>query len=150
MNDTHHETLPPPSWMLWIWLASWPVAGAIGGWAGDDFLGWGNFLAALGGGIVVASFATATSWFRFPVRNEDGSYYLRSLLAVVVAFGGIGGIFVGLTFWLMACIAAALTMQLPSDWGDGMAIRAVLGGILGGFVAGLAAWRMKNRPSESH
>src|SRR5262245_51755522 len=125
MSETHENSpqeVPsngatrPALLPLVIWFALLPVAGAYGGWLGHDFVGWQNFALALGVGVAGTMMSVAISWLQNPVLHEDGSYVLRSLLAVVVAYGVVGGLFVGLILWLVAAVLGGIGARLPSSW----------------------------------
>ncbi len=134
----------PVPWPRIPWILLYPVAGAYGGWQGVEFLTWLNFFFAICVGIAVDSIAVAISWLRFPARNEDGSLHFRSLYAVVVTMGIVGGTFFGLIIWLLALVASNLAAKLPNDW-NGEFVRTCVGGILGVVVALSAVWQMKRQ-----
>jgi hypothetical protein len=148
MNDSNDRTRAETAcWRflaLWIWLPIYAIAAAIGGYWGDDFLSWSNLLW-LGVGVVATTISVAVSWLRFPVRNEDGSLHLRSLLEVACTFGVFTGVFVGSTYWLVALVASEFAAQLLRDW-SAMA-RASISAILGAAFAGFIGWSMR-KPKE--
>ncbi len=140
------ETDPPrPTLLLVACLCgSQAIAGAFGGWEGDSVVSWPAFLICIGLGVVILSGYQLVAWCRNPGRYEDGSLHFRSLQAVVISVGILGGALWGLLLWGLAWFVWNVLSRIALAEAD-VAIRAGVGAIIGGGIGALVAWYMLRR-----
>ena len=94
-----------------IWAIVWVAAGLLGGWLGSDafsFHGWALVALAMVGTL---SLREALRWRQ--LGHRDGAFRWRSLVAMVVSFGVVGGLLLSLLVWLMAIAFGSMLARLP-------------------------------------
>ena len=146
MDDSAGPRGPPvPSWAT---VTIFGLLGVYGGWWGEGFFAWipaGGLIAASAIGWSLALFS---DWLRRSI--QVGAFPVRGLLAVLIAFGVIGGTLVGLLLWLPAALIAGLVKGIADDtWRTAAGAGA---GAIFGIVCSWAAYRQRKsepRPSGS-
>jgi len=128
-----------------LWLFMGGVAGAVAGWFGASYLGLSSLLVCILGGVCLATGYQAVRWLCNPGRREDGSLHLRSLAAVMVSSGMLGGAFLGLGGWSLGVLLYGPVTDLSRGWA-GEWTRAALGCVVGALVGWLAGRFFGRRP----
>src|SRR5262245_46296264 len=143
----------PPRMFVLCWASSIVLGGAYGGWQGDAFVGFHSALACAAAGVILSSGYQLLAWCRNPGRYEDGRLHFRSLLALVVSLGILGGLLLGVVLWLTGLVvsvavariaAAGIPMLLPPGWAD-ETMRTLMGAVGGILIAAITAWGMLYR-----
>ena len=125
----------PPMLPTWIWAIQWVTAGGIGGWLGPEtlsWLGWGLVAAMMVGTL---SLSEALRWRK--LGRRDGSYSPRSLLAMVVSFGLLGGLLLSALVWLVAGVLGNLVARVPGV-GEEAWLRCLAGAGAGAALCALS------------
>ena len=118
---------------LGAWVTVFGLVGAYAGWWGEGFFAWipaGGLVAA---NIIGWSSALFIDWLRRSL--QIGVFPMRGLLGVVVAFGIVGGVLVGLMLWLPAALSAAIVKGIDDD-----AFRTAAGAGLGIVLGAICSW----------
>jgi hypothetical protein len=128
-----------------IWAIQWVAAGPLGGWLGSDafsFHGWALVALVMVGTL---SLREALRWWQ--LGRRDGDFRWRSLLAMVVSIGVVGGLLLSLLVWLLAIAFGSVLARLPGV-GEEAWLRCLAGA---GVVAPLfgLSWVLAQRQQSS-
>jgi hypothetical protein len=124
--DASQERVSIP---LPVWFAFCTSVGLIAGYMGEEVYSLRGVCIILLVGVVLLSICEVRRWLR--LARKDGNYGLRSLLAMVVSLGGIGGAWFGFLFWLFALLVSWILGRVPGIAGNQLS-RSILGFVLGG------------------
>jgi hypothetical protein len=94
-----------------MWDLVWIVAGVTGGLLGRDVAswhGWGLVALVMVGTL---SLSAMVRWWR--LGRGDGSYRPRSLPAMVVSFGVLGGLLLSVVGWPVAVAFGTVLSRVP-------------------------------------
>jgi hypothetical protein len=94
-----------------IWSLVWIVAGVIGGLLGREvvsWLGWG--LVAL---VMIGTLSLSATMRWWTLGRRDGTYSPRSLVAMVVSFGVLGGLLLSVVGWPVAVAFGTALSRVP-------------------------------------
>jgi hypothetical protein len=128
-----------------IWAIQWVAAGLLGGWLGSDafsFHGWALVALVMVGTL---SLREALRWWQLGRRDRD--FRWRSLVAMVVSIGVVGGLLLSLLVWFMALVFGSVLARLPGV-GEEAWLRCLAGA---GVVAPLfgLSWVLAQRQQSS-
>jgi hypothetical protein len=127
---------PIPRWAL---ITIFGLVGAYAGWWGEGFFAWTPAGGLIAANVVGWSVGLFVDWLRRALRL--GAFPIRGLLAVVVVFGIVGGVFVGVVLWLSASIAATIVRRIEDD-----GLRTVAGAGAGVILGAICWWAASRRP----
>jgi hypothetical protein len=128
-----------------IWAIQWVAAGPLGGWLGSDafsFHGWALVALVMVGTL---SLREALRWWQ--LGRRDGGFRLRSLLAMVVSTGVVGGLLLSLLVWLLALAFGSVLARLPGV-GEEAWLRCLAGAAVVAPLFGLS-WVQAQRQQSS-
>jgi hypothetical protein len=139
--------MPPPpdpsvTVPLSVWFVFCIVVGLLAGYLGQEVLSVKGVLLVVLVGIVLLSYCEVRRWLR--LARQDGNYSPRSLVAVVLSFGVLGGAWFGILVWLFALLVAWVLVRLPGVGADDL-FRSLLGAAVGAAFFFLVAFLARKR-----